>query len=72
MLSQQDFRAIAGAIHAANATAAEAQRRGVAIAVQEANLTLAHEIAAHCARVNPRFERRRFMRACGYATKADD
>lgn len=66
-VTTKDFVAVSGAIHASNATACEADSRGVSIAVQESNLNLASALAEHFERENPRFDRGRFMQACGYA-----
>lgn len=71
-VTTKDFVAVSGAIHASNATASAAISRGVSIEIQESNLNLAGHLAEHFAADNPRFDRRRFMRACGYAVSADD
>jgi hypothetical protein len=71
-VTQRDFVAVADVIHASNATAAGADERAVSISIQESNLSLAANLAAYFKAANPRFDLRRFMRACGYAQKVED
>lgn len=72
MATKRTFAQVADAIHRSNATASEAVSRGVSIEIQESNLTLAHALASAFEDENPRFKRRLFLRACGYATNAQE
>ena len=54
-MTQRDFVAIAAAIN---------DHRWIAADQRDLDL-IAHAIAEHCATVNPRFDRARFLTACG-------
>lgn len=62
---RRDYDAIAAAIHRSNAEAdGDLFDR---TPVQNSNRKLAERIADHCEKENPRFQRERFMLACGFA-----
>lgn len=72
MSSKRTFEQVASAIHRSNETATEARSRGSIIEIHESNLALADRLADCFAAECPRFQRRRFIRACGYAINAEE
>jgi hypothetical protein len=69
MPSARDYRTTAARIHTINASLAASGDLG-SITAQESMLDLASGLADDYAAGNPRFDRARFMAACGFAVAA--
>jgi hypothetical protein len=67
-MTRRHFIAVAGCIHRSNELAAERLSRRESIKVQESNLLLAEGLGDIFYAENGRFDRGRFMRACGFAS----
>lgn len=65
-MTRKDFNEIAFALRSAVSADASTYATGAALAAaHEVRSYVAHSLATYCARQNPRFDRARFLAACG-------
>jgi hypothetical protein len=66
-MTRKHYVAVAGCIHRSNELAIDRLSRREMIKVQESNLLLAENLCDRFYADNGRFDRGRFIRACGFA-----